>query len=149
MFDTVCAIVRRAISGRPIAQADDGHLHHQLVRVGLSQRQAVLLLYSVGGCAGAGRCGALARLPLQAFIVAAGLARRRCRRPAVLGVLGECSADASPAHAAQAVRGRSGGASGNCRPVRPGCQALHARQWLADRRYVFSQETANFQGIAN
>ncbi|HEY8418025.1 MAG TPA: hypothetical protein VIK93_08335, partial [Limnochordales bacterium] len=46
-FDTVCAVLRRVRNGQPISQRDDQHLHHQLLRAGLTHRQAVLLLYSV------------------------------------------------------------------------------------------------------
>ena len=47
VLDTTCAVLRRFMNGRPISQRDDQHLHHQLLRAGLSQRQAVLLLYSI------------------------------------------------------------------------------------------------------
>lgn len=45
--DTAFAIVRRARSGRPIYLPDRGHLHHRLLDRGLTQRQAVFLLYMV------------------------------------------------------------------------------------------------------
>lgn len=45
IFDTTFAIVRRFLAGKPIFQADKGHLHHRLLRIGLSQRRAVLLIY--------------------------------------------------------------------------------------------------------
>lgn len=48
VLDTAAAIVRRASSGKAIAEADRGHFHHQLIfRFGLNVRQAVLLLYAV------------------------------------------------------------------------------------------------------
>ncbi len=48
VLDTAAAIVRRATSGKHIAEADRGHFHHQLIfRFGLNVRQAVLLLYAV------------------------------------------------------------------------------------------------------
>lgn len=47
IFDTGFAIVRRLANHRPIGEADRGHLHHRLLDLGLSQRQAVLLLYGV------------------------------------------------------------------------------------------------------
>ena len=52
ILDTTLAIIRRMIHGRPIFQADKGHLHHRLLALGLSQRQAVLILYFVSGCFG-------------------------------------------------------------------------------------------------
>jgi UDP-GlcNAc:undecaprenyl-phosphate GlcNAc-1-phosphate transferase len=45
--DTALAILRRWRSGRPIFQADTEHLHHQLLRRGLSQRQTVIVLYLI------------------------------------------------------------------------------------------------------
>ncbi|HHV92915.1 MAG TPA: undecaprenyl/decaprenyl-phosphate alpha-N-acetylglucosaminyl 1-phosphate transferase, partial [Firmicutes bacterium] len=44
-LDTVLSVVRRVRSGLPFYKADRGHLHHRLLDLGLSQRQAVLLLY--------------------------------------------------------------------------------------------------------
>jgi UDP-GlcNAc:undecaprenyl-phosphate GlcNAc-1-phosphate transferase len=45
VIDTVFSVVRRFRNGVPVYQADRGHLHHRLLDLGLSQRQAVLLLY--------------------------------------------------------------------------------------------------------
>jgi UDP-GlcNAc:undecaprenyl-phosphate GlcNAc-1-phosphate transferase len=45
--DVVVAVVRRAACGRPLFAADREHIHHRLLALGLSQRQAVLLLYGV------------------------------------------------------------------------------------------------------
>ncbi len=46
--DTAAAIVRRAMAGKRITEADRGHFHHQLIfRFGLNVRQAVLLIYAV------------------------------------------------------------------------------------------------------
>lgn len=47
LLDTALAVVRRAAGGRPIFQADREHIHHRLLELGLSQRQAVLTLYSL------------------------------------------------------------------------------------------------------
>jgi UDP-GlcNAc:undecaprenyl-phosphate GlcNAc-1-phosphate transferase len=46
--DTLLAMVRRALSGRPMFSADRAHIHHKLLDLGLTQRQAVLILY--GAC---------------------------------------------------------------------------------------------------
>lgn len=43
--DTLLAMVRRALNGRPMFSADRGHIHHKLLDLGLSQRQAVIVLY--------------------------------------------------------------------------------------------------------
>ncbi|HEY1653863.1 MAG TPA: MraY family glycosyltransferase [Candidatus Tumulicola sp.] len=46
--DTAAVIVRRALAGKRITEADRGHFHHQLIfRFGLNVRQAVLLIYAV------------------------------------------------------------------------------------------------------
>lgn len=47
IMDTAFAILRRYSNGRPIFQPDKGHLHHRLLTMGLSQRQAVLLMYGI------------------------------------------------------------------------------------------------------
>ena len=48
VLDTAAVIVRRALAGKAITQADRGHFHHQLIfRFGLNVRQAVLLIYAV------------------------------------------------------------------------------------------------------
>ncbi len=52
--DTALAIVRRWRKGRPIFQADTEHLHHRLLRRGLSQRQTALVLYLVTAVLGGG-----------------------------------------------------------------------------------------------
>ncbi|MCM1990071.1 glycosyltransferase family 4 protein [Oceanirhabdus seepicola] len=45
IYDTLFAIIRRKINGRPVSEADKGHLHHRLLDTGRSQRKVVLLLY--------------------------------------------------------------------------------------------------------
>ncbi len=47
IMDTLLAIGRRAIRGRPLFQADKEHIHHRLMERGLSHRQAVLVLYGI------------------------------------------------------------------------------------------------------
>lgn len=47
IFDAFFVITRRLASGQPITQADKRHLHHTLLGKGLSQRQAVWVLYLV------------------------------------------------------------------------------------------------------
>jgi UDP-GlcNAc:undecaprenyl-phosphate/decaprenyl-phosphate GlcNAc-1-phosphate transferase len=47
IMDTLLAIGRRAIRGRPLFQADKEHIHHKLMDLGLSHRQAVLVLYGL------------------------------------------------------------------------------------------------------
>ena len=52
IFDTLFAIVRRLIHGKSIMEADRGHLHHRLIDLGLSQKQAVLVLYAIAAIFG-------------------------------------------------------------------------------------------------
>jgi len=52
LFDTVFAILRRLLSGKPIMQADRGHLHHRLIDMGLSQKQSVAVLYMASSVLG-------------------------------------------------------------------------------------------------
>ena len=52
ILDTAFAIIRRYMSGRPIFKPDKGHLHHRLLEMGLTQKQAVLLMYVISGCLG-------------------------------------------------------------------------------------------------
>lgn len=47
IFDTAFAIVRRGIARRPIFSPDKEHLHHRLLGMGLSQRQAVMIIYAI------------------------------------------------------------------------------------------------------
>lgn len=47
LFDAVQVMIRRKMSGVPLTQPDKRHIHHQLLERGLSQRQAVWVLYSV------------------------------------------------------------------------------------------------------
>lgn len=47
LLDTIFAIVRRYWGRRPIFQPDKEHLHHRLLQMGLSHRQAVLSIYGV------------------------------------------------------------------------------------------------------
>lgn len=47
VIDTSAAIFRRFLAGRPIFEADQEHIHHRLLRYGLTHRQVVLSLYLV------------------------------------------------------------------------------------------------------
>jgi len=52
IFDTAFAIIRRVVNGKPIGEADRGHLHHRLIDMGLSHRQSVSVLYIISGSLG-------------------------------------------------------------------------------------------------
>jgi UDP-GlcNAc:undecaprenyl-phosphate/decaprenyl-phosphate GlcNAc-1-phosphate transferase len=45
ILDVAVSIVRRFLRHQPIFQADRGHIHHQLLKRGLTPRRSVLLLY--------------------------------------------------------------------------------------------------------
>ncbi len=45
LFDMLGSIVRRFLERRSIFCPDSGHLHHRMIRLGLTQRRAVLLMY--------------------------------------------------------------------------------------------------------
>ncbi len=47
LLDTSLAVVRRMLTGKPLMGADQDHIHHRLLRRGLSQRQVVLALYGL------------------------------------------------------------------------------------------------------
>lgn len=53
-LDTTAAVIRRKLSGRSMAHADREHLHHVLLRRGLSVRTALVVVALAGGLAGAG-----------------------------------------------------------------------------------------------
>ncbi|NLW23207.1 MAG: undecaprenyl/decaprenyl-phosphate alpha-N-acetylglucosaminyl 1-phosphate transferase [Tissierellia bacterium] len=52
IFDTTFAIFRRLLNGKSIAEADNGHLHHRLLRMGYSQKKTVLILYFISAVFG-------------------------------------------------------------------------------------------------
>ncbi|MBQ9413040.1 MAG: undecaprenyl/decaprenyl-phosphate alpha-N-acetylglucosaminyl 1-phosphate transferase [Oscillospiraceae bacterium] len=52
VFDTLFAIVRRLLKGQNPMAPDRGHLHHRLIDHGLSQKQAVAVLYSISAMMG-------------------------------------------------------------------------------------------------
>jgi UDP-GlcNAc:undecaprenyl-phosphate GlcNAc-1-phosphate transferase len=52
LADSALAFVRRALRGRPVFHADSEHIHHRLLRIGLSPRRTLCILWAVcGGCA--------------------------------------------------------------------------------------------------
>lgn len=86
LFDTASAIIRRRRHGRPIHEADNGHIHHRLLHKGFSQRQTVLIIYAWAGALAVGGYAmreevlhsALARLVvLVVMLGASGLVARR------------------------------------------------------------------------
>ena len=53
LFDTSTAILRRLKNKKPIMSPDRGHIHHRLIDMGFSQKQAVLILYAISALMGA------------------------------------------------------------------------------------------------
>ncbi|MCL2112133.1 MAG: undecaprenyl/decaprenyl-phosphate alpha-N-acetylglucosaminyl 1-phosphate transferase [Clostridiales bacterium] len=51
-FDVAFAMIRRRLRGKSVLEADKGHLHHQLARIGIGQRRATLMLYGISGVMG-------------------------------------------------------------------------------------------------
>lgn len=47
IFDTLFAILRRAIKGEPIGAPDKEHFHHQLLKMRFSTRTTVLIIYAI------------------------------------------------------------------------------------------------------
>jgi UDP-GlcNAc:undecaprenyl-phosphate/decaprenyl-phosphate GlcNAc-1-phosphate transferase len=47
ILDVALAVSRRFLSGKPLFRGDRDHIHHKLLKRGLSQRGAVLVLYAV------------------------------------------------------------------------------------------------------
>lgn len=47
IFDAVLSPIRRYIRGRSMFQPDKGHIHHALLRMGLTSRKAVMMIYGI------------------------------------------------------------------------------------------------------
>ena len=60
VLDTAFAIFRRVRRGVPVSSADRDHVHHRLLAMGMTQRQAVLTLYAVSAMLAATACGVVA-----------------------------------------------------------------------------------------
>lgn len=52
LFDTTFAFCRRILKGQSPMHPDRGHFHHRLIDMGLSQKQAVAVLYSISAILG-------------------------------------------------------------------------------------------------
>ncbi len=52
IYDTLFAMIRRKINGKPISLGDRGHLHHRLLDLGLTQRQTVIIMYFISAVLG-------------------------------------------------------------------------------------------------
>jgi UDP-GlcNAc:undecaprenyl-phosphate GlcNAc-1-phosphate transferase len=47
ILDTCMAVLRRFLNGKSLFRPDDEHIHHKLLKRGLSHKQAVVVLYAV------------------------------------------------------------------------------------------------------
>ncbi len=47
IFDSITALIRRYLANAKLQEADSQHIHHQLLKAGLTQKQAVWILYSL------------------------------------------------------------------------------------------------------
>lgn len=47
VVDTLLSMVRRFLERRPLFSPDKGHLHHRLLRLGLTQKRAVIIIYGL------------------------------------------------------------------------------------------------------
>jgi UDP-GlcNAc:undecaprenyl-phosphate GlcNAc-1-phosphate transferase len=52
IMDVGISVLRRFMSGKPLFGADREHIHHKLLKRGLSQREVVLILYAVSAVLG-------------------------------------------------------------------------------------------------
>jgi len=52
ILDTLFAIIRRIVKGQSPMAPDRGHLHHRLLDLGFSQKQAVFIIYLISGFLG-------------------------------------------------------------------------------------------------
>jgi len=73
LLDTIFAFARRILKGQSPFTPDRGHFHHRLIDMGLSQKQAVAILYSITALLGLCSVAmtATGRLKIFLFIVAA------------------------------------------------------------------------------
>lgn len=73
IYDTLFAVIRRKINGKPIMQADKGHLHHRLLDLGLTQRQAVIVMYLISAILGSFAIIAMQVSSQKAYFILAGI----------------------------------------------------------------------------
>lgn len=69
IIDTFWAIIRRYRHRQPVFAPDKQHLHHQLLNLGLNQRQAVTVVYILDGCLGASAVLVNLLSPAQATVL--------------------------------------------------------------------------------
>src|SRR5262249_29718415 len=52
LIDSGSAFIRRMMAGRPVFHGDTEHIHHRLLRLGLSQRAALFMLWGLSAVLG-------------------------------------------------------------------------------------------------
>lgn len=52
IYDTLFAMIRRKLNGKPIMEGDKGHLHHRLLDIGFTQKQVVIVMYFISAILG-------------------------------------------------------------------------------------------------
>lgn len=76
ILDTAFAIFRRVRKGVPVSEGDRDHVHHRLLAMGMTQKQAVLVIYAVSICLAAAACGVVVadqRIGVGGTLVAFGI----------------------------------------------------------------------------
>ncbi|KPU44620.1 putative undecaprenyl-phosphate N-acetylglucosaminyl 1-phosphate transferase [Oxobacter pfennigii] len=69
IYDTLSSMVRRFVNKKPVMEGDREHLHHKLIDLGLSQKQAVFVMYIISGMLGLTAIFAAELNTLQSFLV--------------------------------------------------------------------------------
>lgn len=87
ILDTVVSIIRRVSSGRSLGEADKDHLHHRLLRMGLSHRNAVLVMWAISAWLGIGAVAVSELGARQALLIVALLASALIALAVSLGAL--------------------------------------------------------------
>jgi UDP-GlcNAc:undecaprenyl-phosphate GlcNAc-1-phosphate transferase len=72
--DTLLAMTRRAIRGAPLFRADRDHIHHRLLGLGLTHRQAVLAIYAASVVLGVAALAVAVSTEGQGALILAALA---------------------------------------------------------------------------
>ncbi|MGE5560182.1 MAG: glycosyltransferase family 4 protein [Chloroflexota bacterium] len=73
IMDTTIVVIKRLFNHRRFYEADRNHLHHRLLDMGLTQKQAVAVLYSVSGFCGASALVLTETKPISGLLLVAGL----------------------------------------------------------------------------
>ncbi len=74
LLDTIFAFFRRLLKGQSPMHADRGHFHHRLIDMGLSQKQAVAVLYFISAVLGLAAVVMTTSDELKVFILVLGFA---------------------------------------------------------------------------